>query len=102
MWNIVEKGHKEPKNEDNLSQVQKYRLRYSRKRDKKALNLIYRGLDDDAFEKILIAKLTKEAWEKLQTSYKVANPIKKVRLQFLRAKVETLHMKSRSNLRLLL
>ena len=41
----------------------------------------------------MIAKLTKKAWEKLQTSYKVANPIKKVRLQFLRAKFETLHMK---------
>ena len=38
-------------------------------------------------------KSTKEAWEKLQTSYKGAYPVKKVRLQTLRVEFEALHMK---------
>ena len=68
-------------------------MRDSRKRDKNALYLIYQGLDEDVFEKISEAKSAKEAWEKLQTSYKGADPIKKVRLQTLRAEFEALHMK---------
>nr|XP_048326752.1 uncharacterized protein LOC125421576 [Ziziphus jujuba var. spinosa] len=91
MWEIVEKGHTKPKNEDSLSQTQKDSLRNSRKRDEKSFYLIY--LDDDAFEKNSEAKLAKEAWEKLQTSYKGVDPVKKVCLQTLRAEFETLHMK---------
>ena len=93
VWEIVEKGYVEPENDGGLSQAQKDSLRDSRKRDKKALYLIYQGLDDDAFEKISEAKMAKKAWEKLQTSYKGADPIKKVRLQTLRVEFETLHMK---------
>ena len=52
MWEIVEKGHKESKNEGTLSQALKDSLRDSRNRDKKALYLIYQGLDEDAYEKI--------------------------------------------------
>ena len=65
----------------------------SRKRDKKALYMIYQGLDKNAFEKLSEAKLANEAWEKLQTSYKGADPVKKVRLQTLRAKFEAFHTK---------
>ena len=50
-------------------------------------------MDDDAFEKISDAKSTKKAWEKLQTSYKGAEQIKKVRLQTLRGEFKALHMK---------
>ena len=89
---IVGKGHKESKNEGTLPQAQ-YRLRDSRKRDNKALYMIYQGLDEEAFEKILEVKSAKEAWEKLQTSYKGADPVKKVHLQTLRAEFEALHMK---------
>ena len=65
--------------------------------------MIYQGLDEDAFEKISEAKSTKEAWEKLQTSYKGADLVKKVRLQTLRAAFEDFHMKEGEvNLRLLL
>ncbi|XP_060673933.1 uncharacterized protein LOC132804057 [Ziziphus jujuba] len=93
VWEIVEKGYIESENESDLTQNQRDNLRDSRKRDKKALYLIYQGLDDDAFEKISEAKLGKKAWEKLQISYKGANPVKKVRLQTLRAEFEILHMK---------
>ena len=93
VWDIVEKGHKELENEGNLSQTQKDSLRDSRKRYKKALYLFHQGLDEDAFEKISEAKSAKEAWEKLQTSYKVANLVKKLYLQTLRAEFEALDMK---------
>ncbi|KAG7553295.1 hypothetical protein ISN45_Aa06g038290 [Arabidopsis thaliana x Arabidopsis arenosa] len=93
VWEIVEKGFIEPENEGSLSQTQKDSLRDSRKRDKKALCLIYQGLDEDTFEKVVEATSAKEAWEKLRTSYKGADQVKKVRLQTLRGEFEALQMK---------
>jgi len=90
---IVEKGHTETENKDSLSQTQRDSLRDSRKRDKKALYLIYQGLNDDAFEKVLKAKSVKEAWEKFQTLYKGIDPVKKVCLQTLRAIMVTNQLK---------
>ncbi|KAL5565536.1 hypothetical protein UlMin_028700 [Ulmus minor] len=83
----------EPENEAALSQDQNTALKDSRKRDKKALYLIYQALDDDGFEKISSATSAKQAWEKLQTSYKGVEKVKKVRLQTLRGEFESLHMK---------
>ena len=51
---MVEKGYKVPQDETSLSEAQKETLKDSRKRDKKALFLLYQALDDDAFEKILM------------------------------------------------
>ncbi|XP_017431761.1 uncharacterized protein LOC108339125 [Vigna angularis] len=93
VWEVVEKGHIEPENVESLSQAQKDSLRDSRKRDKKALCLIYQGLDEDTFEKISRIKSAKEAWEKLKISYKGADQVKKVCLQTLRGEFEALHMK---------
>ncbi|KAL8095102.1 uncharacterized protein LOC141691801 [Apium graveolens] len=70
VWEIVEKGYNESANEVGLSQVQKDSLKDSRKRDKKALCLIYQGIDEDTFEKISSAESSKKAWEKLRTSFK--------------------------------
>ncbi|KAL5542206.1 hypothetical protein UlMin_035326 [Ulmus minor] len=61
VWDIVEKGFSEPENEDALTQDQKSTLKDSRKRDKKALYLIYQALNDDGFEKISSAISAKEA-----------------------------------------
>ncbi|KAK6144512.1 hypothetical protein DH2020_021332 [Rehmannia glutinosa] len=77
VWDIVEKGYVEPQDETTLSQTQKDNLKDSRKRDKKALYLIYQALDDDGFEKISSATTAKDAWEKLQTSHKGAEQVKK-------------------------
>ncbi|KAE8666843.1 hypothetical protein F3Y22_tig00112490pilonHSYRG00048 [Hibiscus syriacus] len=63
-----EKGYNEPADDDafaTLTPDQKTTLKDSRKRDKKALYLIYQALDDDGFEKISSASSSKEAWEKL-------------------------------------
>ena len=65
VWEIVENGYEEPQDEASLSPQQRDRLRDARKRDKKALYLIYQALGDDDFEKISNATTAKEAWEKL-------------------------------------
>ena len=41
VWDLVENGYNEPQNEDALTQDQKTTLKDLRKRDKKALYLIY-------------------------------------------------------------
>ncbi|KAM1689024.1 hypothetical protein ACFX2K_036827 [Malus domestica] len=92
-WEVVEKGYTEPEDEATLSQPQKESLKDSRKRDKKALYLIYQALDDNGFEKVSSATSAKQAWEKLQTSYKGAEQVKKIRLQVLRGEFESLQMK---------
>ncbi|KAL5578996.1 hypothetical protein UlMin_011438 [Ulmus minor] len=61
VWDVVEKGFIEPENEAALTQDQNTALKDSRKRDKKALFLIYQALDDDDFEKISSATSAKQA-----------------------------------------
>ncbi|KAJ4702077.1 Retrovirus-related Pol polyprotein from transposon TNT 1-94 [Melia azedarach] len=80
VWEVVEKGYNEPRDDvaiSVLTQAQRDTLKDSRKRDKKALYVIYQALDDDAFEKISNATSAKQAWDKLQTSYKGAEQVKK-------------------------
>ncbi|XP_050160451.1 uncharacterized protein LOC126634005 [Malus sylvestris] len=89
----MEKGYTEPEDEAIMSQPQKESLKDSGKRDKKALYLIYQALDDNGFEKVSSATSAKQAWEKLQTSYKKAEQVKKVRLQVLRGEFKSLQMK---------
>ncbi|XP_070667764.1 uncharacterized protein [Malus domestica] len=93
VWEVVEKGYIEPENEATMSQPQNESLKDSRKRDKKALYLIYQALDDNGFEKVSSATSAKQAWEKLQTSYKGVEQVKKVHLQGLRSEFESLQMK---------
>ncbi|XP_020573760.1 uncharacterized protein LOC110020111 [Phalaenopsis equestris] len=93
VWEVVEKGYDEPSDESALSTTQKDNLRDLRKRDKKALFLIYQALDEDGFEKISSATSAKLAWKKLEVSYKGEEKVKKVRLQTLRSQFDVLHMK---------
>ncbi|KAM1160565.1 hypothetical protein ACFX19_034156 [Malus domestica] len=67
VWEVVEKSYTELEDEATMSQPQKESLKDSRKRDKKAL---YQALDDNGFENVLSATSAKQAWEKLQSSYK--------------------------------
>ncbi|KHM98936.1 hypothetical protein glysoja_030971, partial [Glycine soja] len=83
VWDIVENGFEE-QDEASLSQGVKETLKESRKRDKKALFLIYQSVDEDTFEKISNATTAKEAWDKLQTCNKGVEQVKKIRLQTLR------------------
>ncbi|XP_022853353.1 uncharacterized protein LOC111374841 [Olea europaea var. sylvestris] len=73
----------EPQDEVVLSQAQRDSLKDARKKDKKALTLIYQVLDEDMFEKVACATMSKEAWEILQNSHKGVEKVKNVRLQTL-------------------
>ncbi|KAH9671981.1 hypothetical protein KPL70_017541 [Citrus sinensis] len=94
VWNVVEKGFIVPENEATLTAAQKENLKDLKKKENKAKYLIFQSLDEDAFEKIAGTTSSKEAWEKLETSYKGAEQVKKVRLQTLRGEFESLHMKA--------
>lgn len=91
VWDIIEKGFKE-QDEALLSQSVKDTLKESRKRDKKALFLIYQSVDEDTFEKISNAKTSIEAWDKLQTCNKGVEQVKNIRLQTLRGDFKHLFM----------
>ncbi|KAL8137706.1 hypothetical protein V2J09_003707 [Rumex salicifolius] len=86
-WEVIENGLGLVEDETNLTVVEKENLRDARKKDKKALFLIYPALDDDGFEKISNAVSAKEV------AYKGAEQVKKVRLQTLRGEFESFCMK---------
>ncbi|EON88767.1 retrotransposon gag domain-containing protein, partial [Plesiomonas shigelloides] len=67
-------------------------LNESRRRDKKALFLIFQAVDGESFEKISNAKTAKEAWEKLQVCNKGSDQVRKIRLQTLTRQYEFLCM----------
>ena len=50
-------------------------------------------MNEDTFETIANAKTSKEAWDKLQSTHRGADRVKKVRLQTLRGESESLQMK---------
>ncbi|GAV77486.1 UBN2 domain-containing protein, partial [Cephalotus follicularis] len=56
-----------------------------------ALSVIHMGLDEGMFVKVAYA--AKEAWEILENNFKGAEKVKKVHLQTLRGKFESLHVK---------
>ncbi|KAJ0090368.1 hypothetical protein Patl1_14144 [Pistacia atlantica] len=88
LWDIVNLGFIDP-----TPKERRNALKDQRKKDKKALFLLYQGLDDDTFEKISEATSSKEVWDKLTIIYKGVERVKKQRLQTLRGEFETAHMK---------
>ncbi|XP_020270923.1 uncharacterized protein LOC109846108 [Asparagus officinalis] len=82
LWELVENGYTEPESlavEETLTATQKSELNEVRKRDKKALFLIFQGVDESTFEKISNALSSKEAWEILHKSYQGAERAKKMK-----------------------
>ena len=68
-------------------------LKDQRKKDKKALFLLYQGVNESTFEKIAKAESSKEAWEILGIFFKGVDCVKRVCLQTLHAEFEVAHMK---------
>ena len=92
-WEVVEKGYKEPRGETTISSTQRDLLKDMRKRDKKALTIIYQAMDEDIFENISSATASKEVWETLQNTHKGVDKVHNVHLQTLRGEFESLNMK---------
>ncbi|XP_077222978.1 uncharacterized protein LOC143856599 [Tasmannia lanceolata] len=70
LWDVVENGYTEPENESALTNAQKEALKTLRKKDKAALYLIYRALDEGTFEKVVAATTSNEAWDMLNNAFK--------------------------------
>ncbi|KAK4258901.1 hypothetical protein QN277_005297 [Acacia crassicarpa] len=97
IWDLVEDGCTEPADaaaDAALTDAQRKMLKDSRKKDKKALFLIFQGVDESILEKISDAKTSKNAWEILQKSCEGVDKAKKIRLQSLRAEFENLKMQN--------
>ncbi|XP_028061494.1 uncharacterized protein LOC114264962 [Camellia sinensis] len=95
LWKLVDRGYDEPatlEDERNLNDAQKTTLKDSRKRDKKALYLLYQGIDESSFKKIAAATTSKKAWSILRNSHRGIEKTIRVRLQVLRGEFEMLHM----------
>lgn len=62
LWEVVSTGYVEPTMEQEATYTadQKSTLRDQRKKDKKALYLLYQGLEDSTFEKIAEATTSKQ------------------------------------------
>lgn len=81
LWEIVTEGYMEPTADQEAAYTaeQKTALKDQRKKDKKALFLLYQGVDELTFEKIAEAPSSKKAWEILSTVFKGVDRVKRVR-----------------------
>ena len=59
-------------------------LKENKRRDKKALFLIYQAVDEYIFERSSSSEFSTEAWEMLYKLYRVEEKVKIARLQTLR------------------
>jgi hypothetical protein len=95
LWEVVTDGFTEPTEEEEAKYTadEKKALKEQRKKDKKALFLLYQELDEPTFEKVAKATTSKQAWEILASIFKGDERVRQVRLQTLRGEFEALHMK---------
>ena len=56
LWELVEDGYTEPREDAVMSNAERQALRESRKKDNKALFIIYQGLDEATLEMVAPAK----------------------------------------------
>ncbi|KAJ1378008.1 hypothetical protein SESBI_48289 [Sesbania bispinosa] len=92
-WDVVETGYEEPADTDGYSNAQLSALKVVRAKDKAALYLLYRAINESGFEKIANAKSSKVAWDTLGKANKGYERVKQVRLQTLRGELENMRMK---------
>ncbi|XP_062173521.1 uncharacterized protein LOC133878979 [Alnus glutinosa] len=92
---VITDGFTKPtkKEEAKYTADEKKALKEQRKKDKKALFLLYQGLDEPTFEKVAKATTSKQAWEIQASIFKGDEHVRQVRLQTLQGKFEALHMK---------
>ena len=92
-WEVVEEGFEEPKDTTGYTAAQNKALKELRSKDKAALYMLFRAVDESGFEKIARATTSKEAWDTLEKVFKGTDRVKQVRLQTLRSELESMKMK---------
>jgi len=93
VWEVVKNRHQEPDDIGEMAIAQLATLKVTRAKDKTALYVLYRVVDESGFEKIANVMSSKEAWDILEKAYKGDNRVKQVWLQTLRGKLEWMRMK---------
>jgi hypothetical protein len=96
LWELVEYGFEEPADEttfNNLTQGEKDLLRLNRKKDAKAIVLLYQAVDQSIFPRIAATTTSHKAWQTLKTAYQGMERVKTAKLQLLRKDFENLNMK---------
>ncbi|CAL0328322.1 unnamed protein product [Lupinus luteus] len=93
---IVQKGYQEIG--EGAIEGQRTMYNEAKKKDDKALFLIYQGVDAANYEKLNGAETAKQAWDSLEKSYEGIAKIKKVKLQNLRRQYEVLKMEENESI----
>ena len=93
VWEVTNDGFEEPTNTTGYTAAQNKVLKETRSKDKTALYMLFRAVDESAFEKIAGSTTSKEAWDTLEKAFKGADRVKQVRLQTLRGELERMKMK---------
>lgn len=92
-WEVTNDGFEDPGNTTGLNAAQTKALKETRSKDKTALYMLFRAVDESAFEKIAGSTTSKGAWDTLEKAYRGADRVKQVRLQTLRGEMERMKMK---------
>nr|KYP39136.1 hypothetical protein KK1_039563 [Cajanus cajan] len=95
LWDIVEKGYREPEEDEDQSVAQIAALEKTRVKDKSALYFLYNAVDESGFEKIANAASSKEAWKILEVAHRGNHRVRQIRLQTLRGEFECLNMEDK-------
>ncbi|KAL4561334.1 hypothetical protein LXL04_033498 [Taraxacum kok-saghyz] len=93
LWDIVEQGINESNDQDESSDDQDAELKTLKKKDRKALYLMYHAVDEVIFERISSSNSANEAWNLLYKTYRGEEKVKIVKLQTLRCEFDALRMK---------
>jgi len=93
VWEMVENGHQEPEDAREMTIAQLATLKATGAKDKTALFMLYRAVDESSFEKIANVMSSKEARDILEKAHKRDNRVKQVRLQTLIGELERMRMK---------
>eukprot|EP00253_Pinus_taeda_P002334 PITA_02334 len=96
IWELVETGYVEPVDATALAALttaERDQLKSDKKKDAKALFLLFQSVHESIFPRIAAATKSKEAWDTLKTAYQGMEKVKTAKLQMLRRDFETLSMK---------
>ncbi|XP_024993929.1 uncharacterized protein LOC112527480 [Cynara cardunculus var. scolymus] len=92
-WDIINQGIDDLIEINNFTEEQEGEIRELKKKDKKALYVIYQAVDEAVFERISTSETSKEAWDMLHRTYKGEEKVKTIRIQTLRCEFDGLKMK---------
>eukprot|EP00253_Pinus_taeda_P008938 PITA_08938 len=96
IWELVETGYAEPADAIALAALtaaERDQLKSDKKKDAKALFLLFQSVHESVFPRIAATTKSKEAWDTLKTAYQGMEKVKTAKLQMLRRDFETLSMK---------